>query len=77
MREFLLDALLAICLISLACLFVAICNARIGQLEWWLGDEEAENRPDGRLAFIRSHWFFYGCGGTFVATALVLMFLLN
>lgn len=77
MRDFVLDALLAICLIALACLFVAVFNARIGMLEWWLGDEEAESHPGGRLAFIRSSWFFYAAGGTFVATALALMFLLD
>jgi hypothetical protein len=77
MRDLLLDGLLAVCLIALACLFIAIFNARIGQLEWWLGDEEAENRPGGRLAFIRSSWFFYVAGGTFVTTALALMFLMD
>lgn len=77
MRDLYLDALLGICLIALACLFVAIFNARIGQLEWWLGDDEAENRPRGHLAFIRSSWFFYVAGGTFVTTALALMFLMD
>lgn len=77
MRDLLLDGLLAICLVALACLFVAIFNGRIGAIELWLGDEEAENRPGGRLAFIRSSWFFYVAGGTFVTTALALLFLLN
>lgn len=77
MRDLLRDALFVICLIAMACLFVAIITARIGQLEWWLGDEEAENHPGGRLAFIRSSWFFYAAGGTFVATALTLIFLLD
>ena len=72
-----LDLLPALCLIAEACLFVAIFNVRIGQLEWWLGDEEAENRPRGRLAVIRSNWFFYAAGGTFVTTALALMFLMG
>lgn len=76
MRDILLDTLLGICLIALACLFVAMVNARIAQLEWWAGDEETENRPGGRLAFIRSSWFFYVAGGTFVTTALALMFLM-
>ncbi|MCP1117695.1 hypothetical protein JOE11_002340 [Robbsia andropogonis] len=77
MRDLLLNGLLAICLIALACLFVAIFNARIGQLEWWIGDEKAENRPGRRLAFIRSSWFFYGAGVTFVTAALALVFLIN
>lgn len=77
MQDLLLDGLLAICLFALACLLVAIFNARFGALELWLGDEEAENRPGGRLAFIRSTWFFYVAGGTFVTTALALLFLLD
>ena len=77
MQDLLLNGLLAICLFALACLFVAIFNARIGALESWLGDEDAENRPGGRLAFIRSSWFFYVAGGTFVTTALALLFLLD
>lgn len=77
MREFSLDALPMICLIALACLFVAIVNARIGQLEWWLDAEEAEIRPRGRFAFIGANWFFYASGGIFVTTAVVLKFLLH
>jgi hypothetical protein len=77
MQDLLVDGLLAICLIALACLFVAIFNARIGVLESWLGDGDAEIRPGGRLAFMRSSWFFYVAGGTFVTTALALLFLLD
>lgn len=76
MREFSLDALLMTCLIALACLFISIVNARIGQMKWWLGAEEAEI-PGGRFAFIGANWFFYASGGTFVTTALVSKFLLH
>jgi len=77
MRDLLLDGLLAICVIALASLFVATFTARIGALGLWLGDEEAEDRPGGRFAFIRSSWFFYVAGGTFVTTALGLLFLFD
>lgn len=77
MRDILLDTLLGICLTALVCVFVAIFNARVGQLEWWLGDGEAEDRPRGRFAFIHSSWFFYAAGGTFVTTALALIFMMD
>lgn len=77
MRDFMLDALLALCLIALTCLFVAFFNARIQMLEYWCGDEHVERHRGQRLAFIGSTWFFFAAGGTFVATAMILMFLLN
>lgn len=77
MRDVLIYALLAACLVALAGLFAAIFGARIGAMEWWLGDEDAEDRPGGRLAFVRSSWFAYAMGGMFAGSALALMFLLG
>jgi|GEM_PF-2816984 len=77
MRDFALDVLLTICLTALVCVFVSVLNARVGMLEWWLGDGEVRDRTCGCLSFIRARWFFFAAGGAFVATALALMYLLD
>jgi hypothetical protein len=71
-REIEIWCLLAVCILALCCLFISIFNERISTIEWWLGDEEADDRPRGRLAFIRSEWFFYVSIGIFVVSALSL-----
>lgn len=77
MRDIWLGVLLGISLIAFVCVFVAMFKARIGQLDWWLDEEEAESRPRRRFAFVHASWFFYAAGGTFVTTALALMFLMG
>jgi hypothetical protein len=77
MREVCIWSLLAICILALCCLFVAMFNERLATMEWWLGDEEADERPRGRFAFIRSEWFFYTSAAIFLASAIVILPLLK
>lgn len=77
MQDFLIYTLLTICIAAFAGIFVVIFNARIGTMEWWLGDEDAEDRPLGKLAFVRSNGFFYAMCVSFAGSALALMFILG